>query len=96
MTEKINKVLLVSMGNTARSPAAEYLAKYYSKKKGLEIRFDSAGFINAFSYMQPESQQYLNDKGINHSDFNPKIIDKELKWTLRRHGSDGYYFSRSS
>jgi len=78
LNKKIKNVLLVCMGNTARSPAAEYLAKYYANKYNLDANFDSAGFINAFSYMQPESQEYLDSKRINHSDFQPKIINKEL------------------
>jgi protein-tyrosine-phosphatase len=28
--------------------------------------------------MQPESRQYLDAKGIIHSDFSPKILDNEL------------------
>jgi len=28
--------------------------------------------------MQPESQEYLNSKGIDHTDFNPKIINSTL------------------
>ncbi len=75
---KIKKILLVCLGNTARSPAAEYLAKFYAKKYNTDLRFESAGFINAFSYMQPESQEYLNSKGIKHSDFRPQIIDRKL------------------
>ena len=75
---KLSRILLVCLGNTARSPAAEYLAKYYSKEKGVSLIFESAGFINAFSYMQPQSQEYLNAKGINHSDFRPQIITRKL------------------
>ncbi len=75
---KIYKVLITCFGNTARSPAAEYLARDYAKKKGVDLIFESAGFINAFSYMQPESQEYLNAKGINHSDFRPQIINRKL------------------
>lgn len=78
---KIKNVLFICMGNTARSPAAEYLAKGLKKryKEELEdIIFDSAGFFNAFSYMQPESYDYLKSKGINSSDFVPKIINKNL------------------
>ena len=78
LNKKIRRILLVCLGNTARSPAAEYLAKYYASKYHLEADFDSAGFINAFSYMQPESKEFLDSKGINHSDFQPKIINKEL------------------
>ncbi|MBY9009785.1 MAG: hypothetical protein KGD74_07970 [Candidatus Lokiarchaeota archaeon] len=76
--KKISKILLVCLGNTARSPAAEYLARYYTNKKGADLIFESAGFINAFSDMQPESQEYLNAKGINHSDFHPQIINRKL------------------
>ena len=75
---KIKKLLFVCAGNTARSPAAEYLAKYYAQKYNLDIDIDSCGFFNAFSYMQPESQEYLNSKSIDHSDFRPKIINKTL------------------
>ena len=69
------------MGNTARSPAAEYLAKGLKKKYDKElndINFDSAGFFNAFSYMQPESRNYLKSKGIDASDFHPKVINRNL------------------
>ena len=75
---KIKRVLIVCTGNTARSPAGEYLAKYYATKHRTDLIFDSAGFINAFSYMQPDSQKYLNKKGIEYPDFSPKILDKEL------------------
>jgi len=75
---KIKRILIVCTGNTARSPAGEFLAKYYAKKYNSNLIFDSAGFINAFSYMQPESRNYLNSKGIIHSDFSPKILNKAL------------------
>jgi len=76
--DKIKRILLLCLGNTARSPAAEYLARYYANKKGVNLSIESAGFINAFSYMQPESQEYLNAKGINHSDFRPQIVNRKL------------------
>ena len=75
---KIKNVLFVCLGNTARSPAAEYLARYYTKKLNVDLDFDSCGFFNAFSYMQPESRRYLDSKGISHSDFTPKIINRKL------------------
>jgi protein-tyrosine phosphatase len=74
----ISEVLFVCTGNTARSPLAEYLARFYAKEIGLNITFSSAGFINAFSYMQPESRKYLDKKGIKHSDFRPQIVSREL------------------
>ena len=78
--KKIKRVLWVCLGNTARSPAALYLARDL-KNKFTELKdvfFDSAGFINAFSYMQPESQEYLNSKGITFADFKPQIINRHL------------------
>ncbi|MFX1357782.1 MAG: hypothetical protein ACFFA8_10955 [Promethearchaeota archaeon] len=74
----IQNILFICLGNTARSPAAEYLAKYYAKKYNIELNIKSAGFINAFSYMQPESQEYLNSKGIDHSNFRPQLINRKL------------------
>ncbi|MBD3340257.1 MAG: hypothetical protein GF353_14180, partial [Candidatus Lokiarchaeota archaeon] len=76
--KNIKKVLFVCMGNTARSPAAKYLAKFYAKQYNADIDFDSAGFFNAFNYMQPESQDYLNKKGIIHKDFSPKIVNHSI------------------
>lgn len=75
---KIKNVLFVCLGNTARSPAAEYLARYYTKKLEVDLEVDSCGFFNAFSYIQPESRKYLDSKGINHSDFIPKVINRKL------------------
>ena len=76
--DKIKRILLLCLGNTARSPAAEYLARYYANKKGINLTIESAGFINAFSYMQPESQAYLTAMGISHSDFRPQIVNRKL------------------
>ncbi len=75
---QIKKVLFVCSGNTARSPAAEYLTKFYARKYGAELHIDSAGFFNAFTYMQPESASYLDKKGIEHADFTPKTLNKTL------------------
>ena len=76
--DKIKQVLFVCLGNTARSPAAEYLARYYANKLDTDLEFDSCGFFNAFSYMQPESRRFLDSKGIIHSDFVPKTISSPL------------------
>ncbi len=75
---KIKRVVFICLGNTARSPVAEYLARYYAKKNKIELNICSAGFINAFSYMQRESRQYLNLKNINYSDFQPQLITPAL------------------
>jgi protein-tyrosine phosphatase len=68
--KKIKNVLFICLGNTARSPAAEYLARYYAKKINVGLIFSSAGFI--------KSQEYLNLKKINHSDFQPQLIRRSL------------------
>lgn len=75
---KIKRVLFICLGNTARSPAAEYLARYYAGKSNVDLIFCSAGFINAFDIMQRESQEYLNLKAIDHSDFQPQLITRSL------------------
>ncbi|NVM34750.1 MAG: hypothetical protein HWN81_04080 [Candidatus Lokiarchaeota archaeon] len=75
---KIKNVLFVCLGNTARSPAAEYLARYYAKKLDANLEFNSCGFFSAFNYIQPESRKYLDSKGIRHSDFIPKIVNRKL------------------
>ncbi|MFX0009701.1 MAG: hypothetical protein ACFE9R_05250 [Candidatus Hermodarchaeota archaeon] len=69
---------MVCLGNTARSPIAEYLARYYAQKNELNLTIQSAGFFNAFSYMQPESEEYLQTKGIDTSDFKPQLITHSL------------------
>lgn len=76
--KKIKRVLFVCMGNIARSPAAEYLARNYSEKLHAELTFDSCGFFNAFSFIQPESSRYLDSKGIKYYDFTPKIVNRKL------------------
>lgn len=79
MTE-IKNLLFVCYGNTARSPVAWALARDYKKNQAKlsEINFDSAGFINAFSFMQPESSAFLDLKGIYYSDFRPKTLNRPL------------------
>ena len=78
MDEIIRHILIVCSGNTARSPVGEYLAKLYAQKHDVDLHIESAGEFNAFAYMQPESQEYLNSKNINHSDFKPQTLSFSL------------------
>lgn len=79
---QIKKVLFICFGNTCRSPAAEYLAKWLqqTKYKGklTGVIFDSAGFDNYFTYAQPETVSYVKSKGGDISDFRPKIFNRQL------------------
>jgi len=75
---ELRNILFVCAGNTARSPAAEYLAKFYADKANLNINFSSAGLFNAFTYMQPESRAFLDKKNIDHSNFSPQTINRNL------------------
>ncbi len=74
----IKRVLIICLGNSARSPAAEYLARDYADRRGVNLIFESAGFLNAFSYIQPQSRDYLKSKGIDYSNFHPQIINRSL------------------
>ncbi|MBD3195683.1 MAG: hypothetical protein GF317_11535 [Candidatus Lokiarchaeota archaeon] len=76
--DEIKNILFICTGNTARSPAAEYLAKYYMNEYGLNLHIESAGFINAFSYMQPLSKRYLDKYNIDYIGFSPQIVNREL------------------
>ncbi|TXT61346.1 MAG: Low molecular weight protein-tyrosine-phosphatase YfkJ [Promethearchaeota archaeon] len=83
MGDKIRNVLFICFGNTARSPAAEGIAKALKRDKCIEelhdVSFDSAGFFNVYKTAQPETKQYLKDNwDIDFSDFKGKIMDKDL------------------
>ncbi|MBD3213060.1 MAG: hypothetical protein GF311_10670 [Candidatus Lokiarchaeota archaeon] len=83
MGDKIRNVLFICFGNTARSPAAEGIAKALKRDKyGVELQgvsFDSAGFFNVYKTAQPETKQYLKENwDIDFSDFKGKIMDKDL------------------
>jgi protein-tyrosine-phosphatase len=83
MDKKIKNVLFVCFGNTARSPAAEGIAKALKMDKYSEelanVNFDSAGFFNVYKTAQPETKAYLKKNwNIDFSDFKGKILDGDL------------------
>jgi protein-tyrosine phosphatase len=81
-SHKISNVLFICYANTCRSPAAEYIAKGLKqdiyKNQLKNVKFDSAGWHKAFDHAQPETINYIKQKGIDISDFHPKTITKEL------------------
>jgi protein-tyrosine phosphatase len=77
--EKTKRILFICYANTCRSPAAEYLARHYAKQYELDgLKFNSAGWHDPFDYAQPETVAYVEEKGIDMSDFKPKLITREL------------------
>jgi len=83
MRNKIRNVLFICFGNTARSPAAEGIAKalkrdtYSDQLKN--VNFDSAGFFNVYKTAQDETKQYLKENwNIDFSGFKGKIMNEEL------------------
>jgi len=81
-SNEISNVLFICYANTCRSPAAEYFAKGLKltkyKNELTDINFDSAGWHDAFNYAQPETINYVQAKGLDISDFRPKVITREL------------------
>ena len=80
--KKIKRVLFLCSGNTCRSVAAEYLAKWYKynrfKKELKEVYFDSAGLYHYYETPQEGTLKYLKSKRIEVNDFVAKRIDEEL------------------
>ncbi|TFG04044.1 MAG: hypothetical protein EU539_11720 [Promethearchaeota archaeon] len=96
----IQNVLFLCSGNTSRSPAAEYLAKWLKEtkfeKELKDVQFDSAGLYSYFKVPRDGTANYLSAKGIDFSDFRGKQIDEgllkeqdlilgfEKKWHVRK------------
>lgn len=83
MDRKIKNVLFICFGNTARSPAAEGIAKALKRDKYPEelanVNFDSAGFFNVYKEAQDESIEYVKENwNYDISDHKGKIMDEEL------------------
>ncbi len=75
------KILFVCLGNTCRSPAAEYYAKKWARERNMrgDFHFASAGFNGYFSTAQPETRKILGEEeGMDMTDFRSQIITKEL------------------
>ena len=79
---KIKQILFLCSGNTSRSPAAEYLAKWLKatkyKEELKEVYFDSAGLYSYYKTPREGTANYLKSKGINFNDFIGKQINEDL------------------
>ena len=77
LPQKPLKFLVVCLGNTCRSPAGEYLLRYYAQQSGNEIirnsQFDSAGLHPTISGMAFHTQKYLELKGMDTNYFKKNL-----------------------
>lgn len=75
------KVTVICLGNTCRSPTAEFLLRKYAAVKGgpklSEIEFDSAGLGGGFLGLDPYSYKFLRSKGVDPSEFRSKKTDRK-------------------
>lgn len=71
------RVLFVCVGNTCRSPLAEYIAKEYFKNYP-EYKFSSAGLKAEGVKISDNSETVLVEAGLNGSDHISKKINREL------------------
>ena len=74
------KIAILCVGNICRSPVGEYLLREYAKKsenKTIQsIFFDSAGLHGGFLELARDSKEYLEERGIDPSDFKSKGISR--------------------
>jgi protein-tyrosine-phosphatase len=83
MDKKIKNVLFICFGNTARSPAAEGIAKALKRDKYpdelTDVHFDSAGFFNVYKVAQEETIDYVKENwNFDLNDHKGKKMDEEL------------------
>lgn len=83
MDRKIKNVLFICFGNTARSPAAEGIAKALKRDKYSEeladVTFDSAGFFNVYKVAQEETIDYVKENwDFDLSGHKGKVMDEDL------------------
>ncbi len=69
---KIRNVLFLCSGNTSRSPAAEYIAKWLKETKLRvelkDVNFDSAGLYSYYKYPQEGTVKLFKSNDIDFSD----------------------------
>ena len=79
---KIKNVLFLCSGNTSRSPAAEYIAKWLKETKHKaelkDVIFDSAGLYSYYKTPREGTANYLKSKNIDFGDFEGKQITADL------------------
>jgi protein-tyrosine phosphatase len=83
---KPTKILVVCLGNTCRSPAGEYLLRYYAKQSNNEFlnesQFTSAGLYPTTGGMAHYTAEYIELKGMvtHHFKNSPIQFDPIAKY----------------
>jgi len=72
MNKNIKKYLFVCLGNMDRSPTADTVFREMAKKRGIEIKVESAGMDNAYKIFVMES--YMKNSLVEDYSQNPKKI----------------------
>ncbi|WP_022935316.1 low molecular weight protein-tyrosine-phosphatase [Mesomycoplasma moatsii] len=75
------KIVFVCLGNICRSPMAEFIAKYYTKRrkiKNLEISSCGTANYHEGQQMHHETKVILDRYDIPRFGFRAKVINKEI------------------
>lgn len=72
------KLLFVCTGNMCRSPMIKFMAEDYAKERGLDVQCDSAGMMDHYRDMSPETEEVLRNNGVPHTRNISKPLTKEL------------------
>lgn len=74
--EEEKKILFLCIGNTCRSPMAEFICKQKAKEYNLHtLSIQSAGFcVEKDSNMHPYAKQCLQDANLDVTNFTPQQV----------------------
>ena len=74
------KIAVICVGNICRSPVGEFLLRDYAQKSKNDtlhrIIFDSAGLHGGFLELADDSRKFLEEKGLDPSEFRSKGISR--------------------
>lgn len=72
------KLLFVCTGNMCRSPMIKFMADEYALSLGLDIVSDSAGMMDHYKDMSPETETVLKENRVPHTRNISKPLSREL------------------
>jgi tRNA threonylcarbamoyl adenosine modification protein (Sua5/YciO/YrdC/YwlC family) len=71
-------ILFVCTGNICRSPLAEYYARHLFAQQNLQVRVESAGFLDSGYLISENSRIILEEMGIDSEHHRSRQIDNDL------------------